>query len=207
MKSTKKKLVIIEAAKQCFSTYGYEKTTLDDIGKKLGLNKSSLYYYFKNKEEIFTAVILQEADRIVHELHEEMQFMDYPEDKITHYMGRRLNHYRSVLNLHQLTTESILEIQPDFMTFYEDIRKREIRFLAIELKKMHTNMPSEEAEKVARIILDACDALKHDEVFYNRKDIQVELDYNKIESKIGYLVKLILNGVRFEMNQLTPVFA
>jgi AcrR family transcriptional regulator len=207
MKSSKKKLVILEAAKQCFSTYGYEKTTLDDIGKKLGLNKSSLYYYFKNKEEIFTAVVIQEADKIVHELHEEMQFMDHPEDKILHYMGRRLNHYRRILNLHQLTTESILEIQPDFTAFYEDIRKREVRFIALELRKLHSSLTSEYSDKVAGILLDACDALKHDEVFYNRKDIQVELDYNKIESKIGYLVKLILNGLRFEMNQLMPVFA
>ena len=68
MKATEKRIKILEAAKSCFTQFGYEKTTLEDIGKKLGLNNSSLYYYFKNKEEIFTAVVVKEAEKIVDDL-------------------------------------------------------------------------------------------------------------------------------------------
>ena len=37
---------ILKAAAECLSQYGYEKTTLSDIGKLVGLNKASLYYYY-----------------------------------------------------------------------------------------------------------------------------------------------------------------
>ena len=82
MKATEKRIQILQAAKACFTQYGYDKTTLDDIGKRLGLNKSSLYYYFKNKEEIFTAVVVQETDDILVELQQEMSVHHEPEEKI-----------------------------------------------------------------------------------------------------------------------------
>jgi AcrR family transcriptional regulator len=39
-----------------------KKITLDNIGMLVGLNKASLYYYYKNKESIFCIVIFREAD-------------------------------------------------------------------------------------------------------------------------------------------------
>ncbi len=36
-----------------FSTYGYEGARVDTIAAQVGINKASLYFYFKSKEEIF----------------------------------------------------------------------------------------------------------------------------------------------------------
>ena len=47
---------IIEAAGVIFERYGFKKTTMDDIAYAAGKGKSSLYYYFKNKEQVFEAV-------------------------------------------------------------------------------------------------------------------------------------------------------
>jgi AcrR family transcriptional regulator len=52
-KKEEKRKIILEAAGECFAQFGYKKTTLEDIGEKVGLNKASLYYYFESKEEIF----------------------------------------------------------------------------------------------------------------------------------------------------------
>ncbi len=48
---------IIEAALQVFSEKGYTKTTMKDIGKKLGISKGALYLYFPSKYELFKAII------------------------------------------------------------------------------------------------------------------------------------------------------
>ncbi|MBK7652520.1 MAG: helix-turn-helix transcriptional regulator [Flammeovirgaceae bacterium] len=53
---------IIDAAKKLMQQYGLSKTTMEDIAKAAGKGKSTLYYYFKSKEEIFDAVINQEMD-------------------------------------------------------------------------------------------------------------------------------------------------
>jgi len=42
---------ILKIAREIFSKYGYKKTTLDDIANAVRKGKSSLYYYFKSKED------------------------------------------------------------------------------------------------------------------------------------------------------------
>lgn len=51
---------IIAAAEKHFSVLGFEKTTLDDISAENGKSKTSVYYHFKNKHDIFKAVIEKE---------------------------------------------------------------------------------------------------------------------------------------------------
>lgn len=51
-----RKANVLEAARWCFLNFGYSKTSLQDIAKKAGLNRTLLYKLFKNKEEIFFAV-------------------------------------------------------------------------------------------------------------------------------------------------------
>lgn len=53
---------IINNAKKLMQQYGLKKTTMEDIAKEAGKGKSTLYYYFKDKEEIFNKVINQEID-------------------------------------------------------------------------------------------------------------------------------------------------
>jgi TetR/AcrR family transcriptional regulator len=49
--------LILDAALEVFSTYGFRGSTIDQIAAKSGLSKPNLLYYFKNKEAIYTAVL------------------------------------------------------------------------------------------------------------------------------------------------------
>ena len=53
---------IVSAATEVFSRYGFKKTSMEDIARALRMGKSSIYYYFKGKEEIFQAVVDREAN-------------------------------------------------------------------------------------------------------------------------------------------------
>lgn len=44
---------ILENASEVFAVKGYEKTKLADISEKCGIGRTTLYQYFKNKEDIF----------------------------------------------------------------------------------------------------------------------------------------------------------
>lgn len=48
---------ILESAITCFSKKGYHETTMDDIVVVAGLSKGSLYWHFKNKQELFTRLV------------------------------------------------------------------------------------------------------------------------------------------------------
>src|SRR4030042_5912578 len=71
-----KKEEILEKAVQLFLTKGYEKASMRDLGKAVGIQAPGLYHYFKNKKEIlkqinedswqkFHEMILDEAKKIV----------------------------------------------------------------------------------------------------------------------------------------------
>lgn len=51
---------ILAVAKRLFQQYGLAKVTMDDVAKAAGKGRSSLYYYYKNKDEIFDAVFTLE---------------------------------------------------------------------------------------------------------------------------------------------------
>lgn len=205
MKSTLKKSQIINVAKICFAQFGYDKTTLDDIGKRIGLNKSSLYYYFKNKEEIFTAVVLEEADNIVEELQSEIESKVSPEERIQFYMRKRLGYYKKILSLHQLSAESLRQIQPGFHQLYSNILLREITFIQRQILLIDNNIPEAQAKKIAELIIISADGIKHDEILYNNPDIYKEPNYLRIETNIEFLIRLVLQGVR--SNSQTNSFA
>ncbi len=48
---------ILGAAKKLFQVHGLHKVTMDDVAKAIGMGRSSLYYYYKSRDEIFDAVI------------------------------------------------------------------------------------------------------------------------------------------------------
>ena len=50
---------IIDIAQEVFVSRGYERTTIPAIADAAGYNKRTIYLYFKDKEEIFLAVVLR----------------------------------------------------------------------------------------------------------------------------------------------------
>ena len=55
---------IVDAASKLFQQYGLFKTTMEDIAKAAGKGKSTLYYYFTNKDEVFEAVVTKEVSEV-----------------------------------------------------------------------------------------------------------------------------------------------
>ncbi len=51
-----KRNAIIEAARDLFTTEGYESTTIAQVAKRAGVGVGTVYLYFKNKGEILAAV-------------------------------------------------------------------------------------------------------------------------------------------------------
>ncbi len=96
---------ILEAAQGLFSKYGYKKTTMEDIAQELHKGKSSLYYYFKNKEEIFQAVIDWEQSVLLNKLHEIVDSEQEPKDKLNNYVLVRMRTISELDNYFKALTD------------------------------------------------------------------------------------------------------
>ena len=87
-----KKEKIISAATSLFSRFGLEKTTMEDIARAAKKGKSSLYYYFKSKEEVFAEVIKKEIAGLKTAIIEAIEKEDDPYNKFRKFVDARLNY-------------------------------------------------------------------------------------------------------------------
>jgi AcrR family transcriptional regulator len=60
-----KRLQILSTAQKLFQEKGLGMVTMEDIARAAGMGKSSMYYYYKSKEEIFNAVFETEINEIL----------------------------------------------------------------------------------------------------------------------------------------------
>lgn len=63
-----KKRHILEAARRLLVEHDFQDIVLDDVAKKAGVAKGTLFLHFKNKEELFSAAFADLADSLGHEL-------------------------------------------------------------------------------------------------------------------------------------------
>ena len=49
--------IILDAALEIFSAYGFRGSTIDQIAEKAGMSKPNLFYYFPRKEDIYVTVL------------------------------------------------------------------------------------------------------------------------------------------------------
>lgn len=89
---------IVLASSEIFSRFGYRKTTMDEIARALNKGKSSIYYYFKSKEEIFEAVIDHEAQVLKDELSSVIKRSDNPEKILRAYVRVRMSSFEKLSN-------------------------------------------------------------------------------------------------------------
>ena len=99
---------IIKASSEIFSRYGYKKTTMDEIARALRKGKSSIYYYYKSKEEIFEAVIDYEAQVLKSELSAVIKSTDDPESILRRYVEVRMNSFEKLSNYYNAIFSSDL---------------------------------------------------------------------------------------------------
>jgi len=53
---------ILDAAFGVFASYGYRRSTMEDIARAAGLSRSALYLHFRNKEDIFRSLTHRHFD-------------------------------------------------------------------------------------------------------------------------------------------------
>ncbi|MDE6323783.1 MAG: TetR/AcrR family transcriptional regulator [Paramuribaculum sp.] len=61
---------LIEVARQLFAYKGVENTTMNDIAAASEKGRRTIYTYFKNKREIYNAVVEQQSNQVIDRLRE-----------------------------------------------------------------------------------------------------------------------------------------
>ncbi|HOZ14508.1 MAG TPA: TetR/AcrR family transcriptional regulator [Tenuifilaceae bacterium] len=90
--------IIVKSATQVFTRFGFKKTSMDDIARSIRMGKSSIYYYFKSKEEIFQAVVDSEADLLRIKVNKILEGSDDSMSKLRAYVKLRMDLIKQLSN-------------------------------------------------------------------------------------------------------------
>ncbi len=180
---------IISALRPIFGRYGFRKTTMDEIARELKMGKSSIYYYFKSKEDIFEAVVMYEANLLRNELTRAIKSVDSPLEKVKKYINVRMKTFEKLSNYYN----AIFDKNLDHFEFIEKIRaKYDLEELAILRLILYDGNRKgvfrvENSEYTAMAIQTA---LKGFEVplFWKKKEVN-------IESRIKAVLDVLFYGI------------
>lgn len=126
---------IVLAARELFSRYGFKKTTMDDISSAIGKAKSSIYYYFKGKEEIFEAVVESEALMLRNKLTAILKEQkESPELQLEAYVLTRMQSIQQLANFYNALKSEYLNHLRFITKVREKYQREEIRTLENILK-------------------------------------------------------------------------
>lgn len=136
-----RKSQICDAAIQCFSRYGYYRTSFEQIADVAGITKAGIYYHFKSKKDLFIALFLDKANSFFDQIMSSVQTKNSVLEQVTYLFGNECNSI-------PLDTE-IVEFCTEFMTV--SMRDRDIR-------EVVTDFYHNKIDAIATIIQKGVDA-------------------------------------------------
>lgn len=179
----------MKMAYECFSRYGFKKTTMDDIARAAGKAKSSLYYYFKSKEEIIEAIAANEVATINSEIVKAINNENDPKKKLAVYIMTRFHSVFKTFNYHNI-------LKADYMENYAF------------LEKMRANYDKEQAKNIKSIMQYGIDqgvfSIKHLDLLVDTfvialKGFEIECieekDFPGLEKQVNILLDTLFHGI------------
>lgn len=89
--------ILIEVARQLFACKGIENTTMNDIAEASDKGRRTIYTYFKNKREIYNAVVQSESSQMLARLQELLKQPLTPEQKLMNFIFIRFESVKEIV--------------------------------------------------------------------------------------------------------------
>lgn len=169
---------ILNAAMEVFAKYDYKKASTDLIAAKAGISKGSLFYYFRNKKELYLCVYRYALEIVTEAVvsSELMKITDFYDFIISASMNKMkvLKEYPYILDF---SIRSFYSEKEEISDGIKSVTNQEIRntfdiyFIDLELKKFKDGI---DPRQIYKMLVWMIDGYMHEQRMYGR-DIQVEM--------------------------------
>lgn len=183
------KETIVGVARHIFTRFGFRKTTMDEIALASRKGKSSIYYYFSSKEDIFKAVVEKEASLLKSELMLAIGKASSPEQKLKAHVRVRMHSMEKLANFYSAMKDDYLS----HLEFIEKIRKKydqeEVAMMENVLKEGVEN-GAFEIENTTLAAIAIVTALKGLEIplFWGAEE-------KDVDRRLDHLIYILFNGI------------
>ncbi|WP_183041951.1 TetR/AcrR family transcriptional regulator [Rhizobium sp. AG855] len=185
-----RRALILQAAYGTFVSYGFKRTTMDDIAQVVGLSRPALYIHFRNKPDIFRALMRSMMEEALLKVRSSLE-QDLPlEDRLFLALSEGIvAPQRQILatahgaELFDTSHEFGADLFLDWMKAVEEEIARELS--RSEAARVITFPSGLSSEIVASLLIDAVEGMK-----CRRQDIE------ELDDTIPHLLKLVLGAIQ-----------
>jgi AcrR family transcriptional regulator len=183
------KSAIIAKATMLFSRFGLEKTTMEDIARAAGKGKSTLYYYFKSKEEVFAQVIKAEIAGLKTAVEQAVAQENDPYEKFRTFMRKKLKYLNE-------KSDQYVTIKDEHLKHYGFIRNLTSEYADWEISFIN-GMIEYGRERGLFLVTDSGSVSKA--IYFALKGFEypwiTNLNKDQIQSSSENLLDILLKGI------------
>ena len=186
---------IINSSVAVFKKLGFDKVTMDNIAKAANKGRSTLYYYFKNKHEVFEQVAEMEYLSIIEPAKAKIEKSNTIEENLRLYNEIKL---KSLINKTQEYTFLLEDIKQNFNlahSLFMKLRHIENRIFqetltwAIEKKEI-APINQENMQFLAMTMVTAYSSLEKEMLLYG--------SIENMSVRLEWLVNILIKGLKYD---------
>jgi len=184
---------ILKEAQKLFQQFGVKKTTMEDIAKAMGKGKSTLYYYYCSKEDIFDAVIQKEMGEVFHYVKHAVEKAETAEEKLKVFTLSKIKAVQKRANLYKIVKGEVQDTM------------RCMKHLHAEYDIQETNLVKDillfgiqngEFAKEIKKDLDILPSVMVSSLRGLERDLFTDTKYAKLESRMESIMGIMMRGLK-----------
>lgn len=203
MGSESKRNTILDAAEKRFAHFGLNKTTMNDIASDLAMSKASLYYYFPDKSNLYTAVFEREVERSYKKVLAHLNTLEDIDELFSLALHSRMEFIQRNYNMLNFSMNSL---QSQDMNKLSKLGKDyQIKILTFILEKCFRNDQFQDLdiEYVSRLIYFAMEGMRLSKMNnLESRQFPSQDDFNSILKMQEDFLMIVINGIRKENTSL-----
>ena len=126
---------ILDAARTVFFEQGFEGANLDEVARRAGLAKGTIYRHFENKAELYVVVLVQNAEVFLERMRRVVDPRASAPDQVRRLARFYFDHYASQLEYFRIfwaidNQRLIGELPPNLVALVTEVWKRALGILA-----------------------------------------------------------------------------
>jgi AcrR family transcriptional regulator len=198
MKEDRMEQQILAEAKRLFQVYGLAKVTMDDVAKAIGKGRSSLYYYYKSKDEIFDAVVMIEVREMLDAMTRAVEQASGVDQKLRAFFLTKLEWLRAKRGFFKtldlgMDADALSKFQKTKLVHHNLIIRQESSLLERLLmdgmsKGELRKMPASELETLIFVLLSSLRGVK--------RELELGSDFEKMVPAVDMLTRIAMDGLK-----------
>jgi AcrR family transcriptional regulator len=189
---------ILGAAKRLFAVHGLSKVTMDDVAKAIGKGRSSLYYYYKSKDEIFDAVMDIEIREMMAAISRAVEEAQTTEEKLQAFCSAKLQvlgekrSFFKTLDI-GMDADAFSQFKKTQVIHHNQIMRQESdllkQLLAVGMERGELrNISEKEQDILIFVLLSSLHGMKREMIMEN--------NFEKIQPAVNAFTDMVMHGLK-----------